>query len=342
MSEPFSPPFKSSSRGLFTPEQIQRLMRIEFDRAQRYRYPIVFMLIAVDRIPQLQDLYGYEVKARILDSLTGLMKQATRTSDTLGCLIDDRLLIIVPHTPAEGAVTLARRIQKGARELIFQADEREVRITVSLGGAHNQRRGDYDFETMLEVAEGGLSVALAGGGDRYVHSDLYDFFKKKHEREAALVPAPAPAAAVPAKTGDDDGLGFNINQLLGDKIRELLGLGDEDSELLIQIQQSVVAEAIKELQGQVREQLSGSAEEHQREVDLLERRIAKLTNTLGMTEGELQRVLQIKPGETGVASMYQSVQGLSGSEVQAELKKELMAKIFEANMELRNKFTSGS
>jgi len=39
--------------------------------------------------------------------------------------------------------------------------------------------------------------------------------------------------------------------------------------------------------------------------------------------------------------MYQNVQGLSGSEVQAELKKELMAKIFEANMELRKKFTSG-
>lgn len=340
MSDAFSGPLRSTSQGLFTSEQIQRLMRIEFDRAQRYRYPIVFILLAVDRLSQLQDLYGFDVKTRILDSLTGLMKQATRTSDSLGCLVADKLLMIVPHTPPEGAVTLARRIQKGARDLLFQAEDREVRITVSLGGAHNQKRGDFDFETMLEVAEGGLSVALAGGGDRYVHSDLYEFFQKKHEREAAQVPAPA--AAVPSAPPADDGLGFNVNDLLGDKIRELLGLGDEDSEILAKIQQSVIAEAIKELQGQVRQQLSGSDEEHRREVDLLERRIAKLTRTLGMTEGELQRVLQSKPGDLGVASMYQSVQGLSGSDVQAELKKELMAKIFEANMELRNKFTSES
>ena len=280
--------------------------------------------------------------------MTVRQKQATRTSDSLGCMLDDRLLMIVPHTPAEGAVTLARRIQQGARDLVFHTDDREVRITVSLGGAHNQRRGDYDFETMLEVAEGGLSVAVAGGGDRYVHSDLYDFFQKKHEREAAqaqaLAPAVTPAAAIPAPRAAPvavDDLGIDVNRLLEDKIRELLGLGDEDAEILARIQQSVITEAIRELQGQTQEEMSGSSEEHQRQVDLLERRIAKLTKTLGMTEGELQRVLQSKSLDSGVASMYQNVQGLSGSEVQAELKKELMAKIFEANMELRKKFTSG-
>jgi hypothetical protein len=36
------------------------------------------------------------------------------------------------------------------------------------------------------------------------------------------------------------------------------------------------------------------------------------------------------------------VQGLSGDEVQMELKRALMEKIFEANVELRKKFTSGT
>ena len=347
MPEPSTAFSRSPNQGLFSPEQIQRLMRIEFDRAQRYRYPIVFILVAVDRLSQLQDLYGYEVKAQILQSLTGLMKHATRTSDSLGCLIDDKLLMIVPHTPADGAVVLAKRLQEGARALVFEADDREVRITVSLGGAHNQRRGDYDFKTMLEVAEGGLQVALASGGDRYVHSDLYDFFQKKHEREAAEARASQPAvtqAPLPAPSPAPGGvvLDDQVSRVLEAKIQQLLGLGPDDAEILAKIQQTVIAEAIREMRGQVEQEITGSAEEHRREVDLLERRIAKLTNTLGLTEEELQRVLRTKSVDPGVASRFQSVQGLSGSEVQAELKRELMAKIFEANLELRKKFTSGS
>jgi len=344
MPEPSTATFRSSSQALFTPEQIQRLMRIEFDRAQRYRYPIVFILASVDRLSQLQDLYGFTIRNQVLDALTALMKQVTRTSDSLGCLLDDKLLMIVPHTSAEGAVTLARRIRLGARKLVFQAEDREVRITVSLGGAHNQRRAEYDFETMLEVAEGGLAVASAGGGDRYVHSDLYEFFQKKHEQEGAGAPEPASVLPTAGALGIPLGgeLGEGTTQLLGAKIRELLGLTEADSELLVQIEQSVIAQALRELQEQMDRERSGTTEEHRRQVDLLERRIAKLTRSLGMTEEELQRVLRAKNVDPGVASMYQNVQGLSDAEVQAELKRELMAKIFEANVELRKKFTSGN
>ena len=56
---------------------------------------------------------------------------------------------------------------------------------------------------------------------------------------------------------------------------------------------------------------------------------------LGMTEAELQRVLAQRAGDSGVASVYKNVQGLSPTAVQAELKKALMSKIFEANVELR-------
>ena len=39
--------------------------------------------------------------------------------------------------------------------------------------------------------------------------------------------------------------------------------------------------------------------------------------------------------DPGLASVYGTVQGLSSGAAQAELKKELMSKIFEANVELR-------
>jgi len=340
MSEHSTTHFRGSSQSLFTPEQIQRLMRIEFDRAQRYKYSIVFMLVSIDRLAQLQDLYGYQVKEQILDALTGLIKQATRSSDFLGCLLDDRLLVLVPHTPPEGASTMARRMLDAARGLNFEADGRHVRVTVSIGGAVNQKQGELSFDTMLEVAEGGLQVASAGGGDRYVHSELYEFFQKKREREAAMAP-PQPAPIVPSAAAGLGGLGGDSGKVLGDKIRELFGLAEGDRDLQQLIEQEVIAEAIRGMKQELERDHSSNESEHKRQIELLERRISKLSTTLGLTEQELQRVLRSKSIDPGVASVYKSVQGLSEGEVQAELKKALMNKIFEANVELRKKFASG-
>jgi hypothetical protein len=81
--------------------------------------------------------------------------------------------------------------------------------------------------------------------------------------------------------------------------------------------------------------MAESKSEHQRQIEMLERRIERLSEALGMTEAELQRALANQTLDPGVASIYKSVQGLSPTAVHAELKKALMSKIFEANVELR-------
>jgi diguanylate cyclase (GGDEF)-like protein len=329
--------FKGTGADLFSPGQLQRLMRVEFERAQRYRYPIVMLLVAVDRLVQLQDLYGTELKGEVLQALTRLLKSDLRSSDSIAALIDDRVVVLVPHTEPEGATSMARRLLDGMRAHQFDCDGRQTHITVSIGGAHNQTRGEISFETMLEVAEGGLEVAARGGGNRYVHSDLYEFFQKKHEREARAAQAPA---ALPAAEPEVAPTG--IGGLLGDKIRELFGDAADDQALLARIEQEVIGNALREMRGELSRALADSATEQRRQIEVLERRIGKLTHALGVTEEELQRVLKLKGVDAGVASIYRTVQGLSSDEVAAELKKELMSKIFQANVDMRRQFSSQS
>jgi diguanylate cyclase (GGDEF)-like protein len=330
--------FKGTGADLFSPTQVQRLMRVEFERAQRYRYPIVMLLVAVDRLAQLQDLYGTDLKGQVLQALTRVLKSDLRASDSIAAMIDDRVVVLVPHTEPDGATSMARRLIDGMRAHQFDCDGRQTHISVSIGGAHNQTRGELSFETMLEVAEGGLEVAARGGGNRYVHSDLYEFFQKKREREARTSQAPPALPAAEVEAAPVAGQGG----LLGDKIRELFGDAADDQALLARIEQEVIGNALREMRGELSRALADSASEQRRQIEVLERRIGKLTHALGVTEEELQRVLKLKGVDPGVASVYRSVQGLSSDEVAAELKKELMSKIFQANVDMRRQFSSQS
>jgi hypothetical protein len=78
-----------------------------------------------------------------------------------------------------------------------------------------------------------------------------------------------------------------------------------------------------------------SEREHLRQVDMLERRIAKLTAQLAEAEAAIERIAKMKNIDLGIASIYRTVQGLSADEDAYKLKQELMQRIFEANYELK-------
>ncbi len=79
----------------------------------------------------------------------------------------------------------------------------------------------------------------------------------------------------------------------------------------------------------------GTEAAYRRHIDVLERRVAKLTQLLGQTEADLRRLASMKDVDLGVASIYRSVQGLSSEEGAQAFKRSLMREIFQANLELK-------
>ena len=106
MSEFHTSSFGGRASGLFSSGQIRALMRVEFDRSRRYGYPLVGLLIGVDRLENLHDLYGAESRREILEAIVELVTSHTRASDILGCMLDDRILVLLTHLPVEGAEPL--------------------------------------------------------------------------------------------------------------------------------------------------------------------------------------------------------------------------------------------
>ena len=152
---------------LFSVAQIQHVLKTEFGRALRYRYPLAVVVIAIDQLGALRDRLGFEAKETAFDAVVGLLQEATRSSDFLGRTPDDRLLAVVPHTSAEGLRALAERLLVRARALDLAPDVRE-KITLSVGGSSIVAEGMPYHDALLAAAEAAQADATSQGGDRFV------------------------------------------------------------------------------------------------------------------------------------------------------------------------------
>ncbi|MBL8694427.1 MAG: hypothetical protein JNJ88_10060 [Planctomycetes bacterium] len=97
-----------------------------------------------------------------------------------------------------------------------------------------------------------------------------------------------------------------------------------------------VALAIAEHLRAERSRAAEAAARAQRErIENLERRLAKLNDTLSRTEEELERALQSGERVEGVASIYRTVQGLRASAKEFERKRAMLSDIFQKNLILQ-------
>lgn len=88
--------------------------------------------------------------------------------------------------------------------------------------------------------------------------------------------------------------------------------------------------------GLTRSERSRSLAAYESQIDVFQRRIAKLTESLARSERALEDLSRQKSVDPGIASVYRTVQGLSADDDQWELKHELLVRIFEANVALRD------
>ncbi len=168
MSEVSSSTPSESRNGLFSLTQIRHLMRVEFGRAQRYSYPVTCMMIEVDRLEYLRDLYGYEFKEAVLDDVVRVLQQETRSCDYLGRQVDDRLMAVMPHTEVRGGGAAADRLLRRVRELVFEVDGRTLQVSIAVGSACFEENNTLFFDQLVDAAESALEEASAAGGNRHL------------------------------------------------------------------------------------------------------------------------------------------------------------------------------
>jgi len=309
-------PFTSlsaSDQGLFSPEELRSLMEKELSRSQRYGYDVVMLSIGVDRIASLGDLYGHVSKGHVIEEITRLLVASTRSCDFLGCLLGDRILALFPHTDEPGAKVVANRLVGAARELEFSAGGPQVSVTVTVGIAAPGAAKEHELELLVDQATRACQKGQDAGGDRW---QLREPATNGHDAKA------------PALTNTSD-MGQLMDDMLREKMKAIFESMGEQLPDLEGRDSEVFALALKKMAEDRRSQDS--------KLEVLERRIARLSHNLGLTEEQLQRAMEMKGMDPGIASLYREAQDIPDGTSDKELKKDMMAAIYEANIELQNK-----
>lgn len=153
--------------GAFTDfEFFKRLLLMEVKRSRRYRYPVAFLLVGLDRAAERLQALGPTERTRALTEALRIVSKAVRDIDLAVPFSEGRYLVFLPHTPREGAQVVAARIRERLAKL-----EALPGVTASVGlSAYEPGPGHADaqvsFGALMKDATEALRKAQAAGGDR--------------------------------------------------------------------------------------------------------------------------------------------------------------------------------
>lgn len=155
--------------GFYRFEFFKQILLLELLRARRYKHGIAICVLAIDphSLPATNLLGAVSVAA------TQAIRSAIRDIDIPVVYADSQFLIFLPHTEAEGAERVGRRIVQQVRRAIFKGPGVEVSPTVSVGIAaipagQTGTRKPISFARLIHNAQTALKAAQLKGGDQVI------------------------------------------------------------------------------------------------------------------------------------------------------------------------------
>lgn len=140
----------------------------EWRRCGRNRQPLSLLMIDVDHFKLFNDSYGHPEGDKVLMAVGGYIGGATRRpGDVAARYGGEEFAVLMPNTPAEGAMVIAEIIRKNVRAAAVPHDASGHRyVTVSIGAATMVPGDGLEATMLVENADRALYAAKASGRNR--------------------------------------------------------------------------------------------------------------------------------------------------------------------------------
>jgi diguanylate cyclase (GGDEF)-like protein len=138
-----------------------------FAQAARHGRPTSVLMIDSDNLKSVNDGFGHAAGNELLRHLAVAIQAELRFTDVAARYGGDEFIVLLPDTPAQGAVEVAERIRNRVSGAPVQVSGRDVVSSVSIGIACYPEDG-ATLDALAAHADGALYSAKQDGRNRTV------------------------------------------------------------------------------------------------------------------------------------------------------------------------------
>jgi diguanylate cyclase (GGDEF)-like protein len=150
---------------LFNSRHFYSQLKSEIDRSTRYKHPLSLLIIDIDHFKVYNDHFGHIEGDKVLARLGKVIKLLLRKMDSAYRYGGEEFTVILPETEGEEAETVAQRIRKSIKAIVFFPEPgREASITISIG--MTQYKPKEEITVFVQRADKALYGSKEGGRDR--------------------------------------------------------------------------------------------------------------------------------------------------------------------------------
>ena len=168
---------------------------VEYSRAQRYGHKFACLMVDIDHFKSVNDNHGHQMGDKVLQKVSGLIKDSLRDCDVLCRYGGEEFAILLPETDTKGGAITADRIRRTIASKSFS----NLKVTVSLGVSSFDSEPVNPSE-LLSQADKALYVAKWEGRNRVVsynkeiarisENDVAEFANSKPKKKGTDVHIP--------------------------------------------------------------------------------------------------------------------------------------------------------
>lgn len=154
---------------LFNRQYLADRLFVEISRARRSGGDVAILMIDVDCLKDVNDLFGHLAGDRALCAIAGRILRALRVEDMLARYGGDEFVVVAAGTEPGDARQLAERVRRAVDGLHMSARGRDVHITASIGLASLAEIGGGNEDAvsaLFALADARMYGAKASGRNR--------------------------------------------------------------------------------------------------------------------------------------------------------------------------------
>ncbi|MFP4302930.1 MAG: diguanylate cyclase [Spirochaetaceae bacterium] len=157
---------RDSLTGLLNHSYLLEVLEREMQRAARIDGALSFAMIDIDHFKSVNDTYGHLVGDHVLRSLSRLLSERLRKTDTVGRYGGEEFGVVLFNTNPEDARRILDELRESFERISFHAAGEEFSVTFSCGLAQFPERSEPN--SLVEAADHALYVAKENGRNQVV------------------------------------------------------------------------------------------------------------------------------------------------------------------------------